>query len=153
MGRMNWSRILLAGLLAGMVINTGEYLLHKIILQQEWAELMQKFKEAAAPKPGQFGALTVAGFIIGVVTVWLYAAIRPRFVSATRAVLSAAIAIWIPGYCLGLLAPFLLGILPAGLVFSSMGGGLIELTIGASLGGLIYADPAPDNATKASGAS
>jgi hypothetical protein len=140
MGRMNWSRILLAGLLAGMVINTGEYLLHKIILQQGWTDLMQKFKDAAEPKPGQFAALSVAGFVMGVLTVWLFAAIRPRFASTPKAVMSAAIAIWIPGYCLGLLAPFMLGILPAALVFPSMAGGIVELTLGALLGGLIYAD-------------
>jgi hypothetical protein len=140
---MNWSRILLAGMLAGMVINTGEYLLHKIILQQGWTDLMQKFKDAAEPKPGQFAALSVAGFVMGVLTVWLFAATRPRFASTPKAVISAAIAIWIPAYCVGLLAPFMLGILPAGLVFPSMAAGIVELTLGASLGGLIYADVRP----------
>jgi hypothetical protein len=140
---MNWSRILLAGMLAGMVINTGEYLLHKIILQQGWTDLMQKFKDAAEPKPGQFAALSVAGFVMGVLTVWLFAATRPRFASTPKAVISAAIAVWIPAYCVGLLAPFMLGILPAGLVFPSMAAGIVELTLGASLGGLIYADVRP----------
>jgi hypothetical protein len=113
---------------------------------------MQKFKDAAAPKPSQFAALSVAGFVMGVLTVWLFAAIRPRFASRPKAVMSAAIAIWIPGYCLGLLAPFMFGILPAGLVFPSMAGGLIELILGASMGGLIYADASRSPAAAASAA-
>jgi len=140
MGRMNWSRILFGGLLAGMVVNGGEYLLHRIVLQKDWSDLMQEFKVPPAPHTGEFAVLTVAGFLMGVVTVWLYAAIRPRLGAGPGTALFAGIAIWIPSYLLGLLAPLMLGLLPANIAFLSMVGGLVELLLGALLGGLLYAD-------------
>jgi len=137
---MNWSRILFGGLLAGMVINAGEYLLHRIVLQQDWGDLMQRFKETPAAKSGEFAVLTVAGFLMGVLTVWLYAAIRVRSGPGPRTALSAALAVWIPGYFLGLIVPLMLSILPAKIVFLSMVAGLVELIFGALLGGLLYRD-------------
>lgn len=140
MGRMNWTRILFAGLLAGLVIDTGEYLLHTIVLADDWKNAMQKLNLTGVQMPGEFLALTVAGFLLGTVTVWLYAAILPRYGPRARTALLAALAMWIPGYFLGLLGVFLLGILPLGVVFLSMAGGFAELVCGALLVRLVYSD-------------
>jgi len=140
MGRMNWGRILFAGLLCGLVIDGGEYLLHKMVFADDWKAAMQKLNIAVAEISGTFVAFTVAGILLGVVTAWLYAAILPRYGTRARTALLAAVAIWIPGYFLGLLAMFLLGIVPPGIAFFSMAGGLAELVCGVLLSRLIYAD-------------
>lgn len=140
MGRMNWNRILFGGLLSGLVINTGEYLLHRIVLRQDWADLMKKFKDPPTPLSGEFAVLTVSGLLMGVLTLWLYAAIRPRIGPGPKTALTAAVVVWLPAYFLGLMAPFMLGIFPARMIFLSMAGGLVELMAGALLGGLLYAD-------------
>jgi hypothetical protein len=137
---MNWSRILLGGLLAGLVIDSGEYLLHKMVLADDWKAAMGALKLTPSQVPGEFLALTVAGLLLGALTVWLYAAILPRYGPVARTALVAALAVWIPGYLLVLLATFVLGILPAVIVFFSMAGGLAELICAALLGRLVYAD-------------
>jgi hypothetical protein len=137
---MNWSRILFAGLLAGLVIDSGEYLLHLIVLPDKWKAAMQKLNLTPVPASREFLALTAAGLLLGAVTLWLYAAIVPRYGARARTAILAALGLWIPGYFLGLAAMLLEGILPLDIVILSMTAGLAELVCGALLGRLIYAD-------------
>jgi hypothetical protein len=41
MSRINWGRVFLGGLLAGVVINLGEFLFHAVIFKDEVAEGMR----------------------------------------------------------------------------------------------------------------
>jgi hypothetical protein len=65
--------------LAGLVIDTGEYLLHRIVFQDDRKTALQKLNPALQKIPDDFPALSVAGVLLGVLTVWLYAAILPRY--------------------------------------------------------------------------
>jgi phosphotransferase system glucose/maltose/N-acetylglucosamine-specific IIC component len=141
MGRVNRSRILLGGLLAGLVIDTGEYLLHHLVFPDDWKKALQTLNPSLATKvPDDFVVLTAGGLILGTLTVWLYAAILPRYGPGARTAIRAALAVWIPGYFFGLLAMYLFDILPPVLALLSMAMGFVELACGALLGRLIYAD-------------
>ena len=41
MGRINWGRVFLGGLLAGVVINVGEFLFHAVLFKDQMAEAMR----------------------------------------------------------------------------------------------------------------
>lgn len=148
MGRMNWSRILFGGLIAGMVINAIEYFLRTLVLQRAWSALTpapatdsSTTVHVVTTSPAvKFVVLALCSFLVGATAVWIYAAIRPRFAGAAKAVISAAVAVWIPGYCTALAAALVLGILPAGIVFPMMATGLVALGIGVALGGWLYRD-------------
>jgi hypothetical protein len=66
-----------------------------------------------------------------------------------RTAIRAALAVWIPGYFLGLLAMYFFDILPPLLTLLSMAVGLVELTCGALLGLLVYADATAESTTAA----
>ena len=40
MGTINWTRVILGGLVAGAIINAFEYLLNAIVLAKDWASVM-----------------------------------------------------------------------------------------------------------------
>jgi hypothetical protein len=167
MGRINWARILLAGLLAGMIANAFEYFLHTQILEKPWVELRSKLAPpASTPPPATtpppdstpgstqnskpltatpttFAGYALSSFLAGGCVVWLYAAIRPRFKSTGKAALSAAIVTWIPTYCGTQLALLLSGVLPGAIVFPTMVVGLIELIAAVAVAVLVYQDTPP----------
>ncbi len=44
MGNINLTRVLLGGLLAGVVFNVGEGILNELILRQDWEAAMQALR-------------------------------------------------------------------------------------------------------------
>src|SRR6266481_1988424 len=77
MGKINFGRVLLGGLVAGLVINIGEYLLNGVVLAKQ---MEGTFRKMNVPAPGgNFIAIAVAlTFLLGILIVWIYALIRPR---------------------------------------------------------------------------
>ena len=47
------------------------------------------------PSGGQIAVFTIVGFALGIVTVWLYAAIRPRFGPGIRTAIVTGVVIWL----------------------------------------------------------
>ncbi len=92
---MSWRRILLGGLVAGVLIDGVEGGLSGLIVgnrfQGELGALGVHPQLSAAA--GLFFASW--GFIVGLVTVWLYAAVRPRLGPGPRTALLVALAVWI----------------------------------------------------------
>jgi len=89
---MNWKRIIGGGLLAGLVINVGEFGIEPLMGSQ----METFFQRLGLPVPGEsvMGALAVSAFFLGVVSIWLYAAIRPRYGAGVRTAIVAGIAVW-----------------------------------------------------------
>ncbi len=42
MGNINMPKVLVGGLLAGLVLNIFEFIIHELILGSQWAEAMEK---------------------------------------------------------------------------------------------------------------
>jgi hypothetical protein len=77
MGKINWNRVILGGLVAGVIINIFEYVLNGVILAKD----MEAATSALGRQVGgsALAMFTVWGFLVGIFAVWLYAAIRPRY--------------------------------------------------------------------------
>jgi len=138
MGKMNGGRIILGGLVAGLVINLFEFVLNAIVLDKDWALAM-----AALGKPAQFGVgqivvFNLTGFVTGIFAVWLYAAIRPRYGAGPKTAAIAAFAVWGMAYVLSGIGPLTMGLFPARLVLIGFAVGLAEVLIGTELGAGLY---------------
>lgn len=95
MSQMNSSRILLGGLIAGLIMNVSEAALHAAVLGDETGLLYERF---AIEIPGTAANLTMlisATFILGIVSVWLYAALRPQFGAGPRTAVICGVAVWL----------------------------------------------------------
>src|SRR5712692_1656927 len=112
MGKINWTRVILGGLVAGLIINLFEFVLNALLLEKDWANTM-----TALGKPGELPGtaimlFNVRGFLIGITAVWLYAAIRPRYGAGVKTALCAGSAVWVIGILLASVTPLALNLFP-----------------------------------------
>src|SRR5258708_38550465 len=95
MGKINWGRVVLGGLLAGVVLNVFDYVVYGVVLRPDFAATMQ----ALGKPPGAMDSLVplfvVVDFVYGIGLVWLYAAIRPRFGAGVKTAVIAGGARWV----------------------------------------------------------
>ncbi len=77
MAKINWGRVFLGGLLAGLVINIFEYVTNGVVLAADWDAAMRALGRHLPMSA--IAVFVVGGFISGIAAIWLYAAARPRF--------------------------------------------------------------------------
>jgi hypothetical protein len=99
---------------------------------------MKAIGVASTTSPTQIAVYNVWGFAMGILAVWLYAAIRPRFGPGSKTAYTAAIAVWIPGYVLSMVPPAMMGIFPVRLMLISLAAGLVEILIATQIGACVY---------------
>ena len=94
MGKINWGRVVLGGLLAGLVLNVWDALVNGVLLKNDWNAAMH-----ALGKGDMGGSMiawfVVCDFLVGIFLVWLYAAIRPRYGAGPKTAAAAGIALWL----------------------------------------------------------
>jgi len=78
MGKINFGRVILGGIVAGIVGDILGYLVDGLMLAPQWAAGM---KALGRPElsVSQSVAFSIIGLVYGILMVWLYAAIRPRY--------------------------------------------------------------------------
>src|SRR5215475_14778827 len=94
MAHTNRVRVLLGGLLAGLVINIVEFITNGVVLRDAWGRAMQALGKPAQLSAGAIVMFNVWGFLLGIGAVWLYAAIRPRYGLGASTAIRAALAAW-----------------------------------------------------------
>jgi len=95
MSKMNVPRVLLGGLVAGIIMNVSEAGLHAGMLGADSAELYETFKLPTPNPAANIPFLVAAAFLLGITAIWLYAAIRPRFGPGPGTAILAGLAVWI----------------------------------------------------------
>ncbi len=137
MGKIDVGRVVLGGLLAGLIINASEMILGMAVMADSWELAMQ---ELDLPEPGgsTIAVYVVVGFLLGIITVWLYAAMRPRFGPGPKTAVLAGLVVWLLGYAWRLLDIGLTGLFDPGLLVLPATWGLVEMVVAALAGGWIY---------------
>lgn len=139
MGHINWGRVIGGGLLAGLVMNIGEAVLHGAVLGEDAVNLY-KALNLAQPDPSNLVKLIVMTFVLGITSVWLYAAIRPRYGAGPMTAICAGLAVWVFAH---LWSGVYLGVGFAGLVTPKLAWlpvawGLVEAPLGTLAGAWLY---------------
>jgi hypothetical protein len=90
MNNINFGRVVLGGLLAGLVLNIGEFLLNDVVLGSQMKDF---FSGHNIREPGgNFIAIAVGlTFVMGIVVVLNYALIRPRLGPGPKAAIIAGL--------------------------------------------------------------
>ena len=137
MTSINWNRVLLGGLVAGVIIDISEGVLDGVFLAEDWANAMK-----ALGKPeisgSSIAAFNVMGLAIGIFTIWMYAAIRPRFGAGPKTALGAGLATWVIGYVLPSVAPAVMHLYSRRLVAIGVAVGLVEVLVASVAGAYLY---------------
>jgi len=138
MGKINVGRLILGGIVAGIAVDLLDYVVDGLMLAPMWNHQLETW--GRAPFSGsQIAWFIVFGLILGLVTIWIYAGIRPRFGPGVKTAIYAGIAVWIvstllPNFALMWVPHFFSGHLTA---YTSLGG-LFEIVIGAICGASVY---------------
>ena len=137
MKNINLVRVLLGGLLAGVILNVGEFLLNDVILGTQMREFFARYR---IPEPGgSFLILAVTlTFVMGIVLVFVYALIRSRLGPGVKTAVVAGLIMWFSVYIYtGAINGFLFGI-PLNVMMIAFVWGLIQYVIGAIAGAWAY---------------
>jgi hypothetical protein len=142
MAKINLGRVILGGLVAGIVINICEFLINGVIFAKQWAESLSSLGKAGDPTINQIIAFNIWGFAAGLALVWVYAAIRPRYGAGPKTAVTAGIIVWLLGYVLAAAGPVILNLFKADLAAMALVAQLVEVLIAAVAGAALYKEEA-----------
>lgn len=140
MEKINYGRVLLGGLAAGLLMNVSEALLHGGVLGQAAVDLYQSLGVVAEPHPMNLAVLVTMTFLLGIGAVWLYAAIRPRFGPGVKTALCAGLAVWVLAHLWSgvYLSAGFAGLVTPKLAWTPVAWGLVEAPLATIVGAWLY---------------
>ena len=151
MGKINMQKVIIGGLIAGVVLNVIDTLLYGVVLKNQLAAAM-----AALNKPAMSNAqipwFVFLDFVCGVFLVWLYAAIRPRFGAGPGTAVKAGVIAW---FAIGLINALFMwpaAFYPHNLTITTLLVYLVEAPLAAVVGAKFYTEDAGVGAGMGAGA-
>lgn len=138
MGKINAGRVVLGGLLAGIVINVFESFLNLVVLKDDWTAAMAALNKSMDMSGGAMTIYICWGFLIGILAVWLYAAVRPRFGAGPRTAVRTGVVMWILIYLQSVVGSAPMGLFPRRIMVIAVVVGLVEIVLATVLGAWLY---------------
>jgi hypothetical protein len=137
MSGINVARLLLGGLVAGVVVNAGDFVINSYLLADDMVQLSQRLGLNQADVKGSQVTWIVVDFIYGILLVFSYAAIRPRFGPGPATAIVAGLVLYLA------ITVVLFGFMSMGMfvqdAFFRSAGLQLVVTLAASLaGGMVY---------------
>ncbi len=137
MNGINLSRVLIAGIAAGVVINLGEFLLWTLVLEETFAATMAAHN--LAEPSWAMAAYIIGSFVLGITLAFTYAAIRPRFGPGTQAAAVAGGILWVAAWVMPMVYTGAMGIgFTMGTILLVLGWALVEVMAAAMVAGWAY---------------
>lgn len=137
MDTINFGRVVLGGLLAGLVLNIGEFLLNTYVLGSQMKEFGAKHN---IPDPsGSFIAVAVGlTFVLGIVLVLGYACIRTRLGPGVKTAIVAGLFGWFGIYFYSAIINSMFLGTPTGTIVLIVIWGLVQYCSAAIAGAWVY---------------
>ena len=137
---INTSKVLVGGLAAGVVANIIGYVGFGLLLGPR----MEAEMVAVAPELGGRGmsgsalvANVIAQFVVGLLLVWVYAAIRPRFGPGMKTAVYAGLVVWVCGFLFHLDLLLMGLVTPSTYVMAALVA-LVQLIASVAVGAMLY---------------
>jgi hypothetical protein len=94
LGRINVGRVVLGGLVAGVVANALDFVINEYLMKEEGADMAQRLNLSEATLQSSVMAWVVVDFIWGLLLVFAYAAFRPRFGPGPKTATLSGFTLW-----------------------------------------------------------
>jgi hypothetical protein len=139
---MNTKKVVVGGVIAGIVLVVIDFILNGVIFADRMKAEMDAFKPGLSSAMEGSSAMTVfiiCDLVMGLVLVWTYAAIRPRFGPGPKTAVTAALMIWIVG---GVLMSnyLMIGMMSMGSWWMYAIAWLVNLVIATMIGARFYTE-------------
>ena len=95
MSGINIGRVLIGGIVAGVVANAGDYLVNQVILVDDGTQLVQRLNLDQAQVQASSTTWIIVDFIYGILLVFAYAAMRPRFGPGPRTAVISGLTLYL----------------------------------------------------------
>jgi hypothetical protein len=138
---INVGRLFVGGLLAGLITNVGEFIFNGVLFREERNQAMAALNRPPVAESMILWFL-VFGFGVGLMLVWLYAAIRPRFGAGVKTAVLAALAVWGLAYLYPTLFLMVTRLFPTQLLVLHTVWRLLEAAIAGVAGAWVYKEGA-----------
>lgn len=139
---INTKKVVVGGLAAGVVIVVADWIINGVLLADRMKAEIEAFRpggSAVMESGSTMAAYIMCDLVIGLLLVWTYAAIRPRFGPGPKTAFTAAILFWLlagvftSGY-------LIMGVMSMGTWWIVAIMWLIILLIGAWVGAMLYTE-------------
>jgi len=137
MSRINLGRVVIGGLLAGLIINVGEFVLNGILIADEMNAAMAALNRPPID-PSMIIWFVAFSFGFGMILVWTYAAIRPRLGPGVKTAICASALCWGLGYLYPNLFFYVMNLFPRDMIILTSLWGLVEVVIAGIAGARVY---------------
>ncbi len=138
MGKINIGRVILGGLVAGIVADILGFLVDGVLLASKWNAGLAALQHPAF-STNQIIWFNVLGLVSGIAMIWLYAAIRPRFGAGVMTAVCAGVAFWVIGALLPNLGfMWIPHLFSRHLTAYTTAGALVELVVASIAGAALY---------------
>jgi hypothetical protein len=142
MAKINMARVVIGGIVAGIVADVLGYLVDGVLLARQWNDAMKALGHANFSL-NQIIWFNVLGLVSGIALIWVYAAIRPRFGAGVKTAVFAGLAVWVLSSLLPNLGFMWIGSLYSHqLTVMTTLGGVVEIVVGAIAGAALYKESA-----------
>src|SRR5260221_4914388 len=133
MAGINVGRVIVGGLVDGLVKNVVDGVTNGASLSARWADESKRLGIDMSVQSQALAGWATYDFLCGIVLLWLYASIRPRYGAGAKTAVIAGLALWFITH-LAFSASAFNGLYCFGLVAASALGGLVSGGAGALAG-------------------
>ena len=137
MGHINYAGVLKGGVAAGVVMNISQIILNVPVAGAQMDKELAA-RNLPAVTESQGAVFVVMTLLLGIMTVWLYAAIRPRFGAGPGTAICAGLVVWSLSYLYSAITMGVLGINSMGIIVLVVVWSAIEMIVAAAVGGYLY---------------
>jgi hypothetical protein len=92
---INLRRVLVGGLVAGLVANAFDFVITSYLMATEFSSMLARLNVSEAAMRSWIPLFAAADFIWGVLLVFTYAAIRPRFGPGPKTAVVSGVTLWL----------------------------------------------------------
>ncbi|MBP1624147.1 MAG: hypothetical protein H6Q07_2167 [Acidobacteria bacterium] len=142
MGKVNCSRVILGGLLAGVVLIILGFAAYSIYLEKPWSSALEALGHPMSVTSWGYVLAIVFSLVTGILAVWLYAAIRPRYGAGPKTAVTAGGIFWIIGTLFPAISFGSMGLFPSRLLVIDTLTSLVTLVVATLAGAWVYKEEA-----------
>jgi len=141
MGRIDIGRVLLGGIVAGVIIVIGDMIANLWLFVEQNEAIMERI-DMVEPGAPQIAFFVVLGLVVGITMIWLYAAIRPRYGPGPGTAVCAGLFTWALFFLFPMLMWTAVGVVSVGATVGFAVWGAVELVVAALAGAMLYREEA-----------